>query len=129
MKEPMSDNNEFGSQKSLAVVVKEDNPSFLRDEIALKKLLKDLTKASKEAIEVLVVCLKSEDEKIRMQAASKILEFQSTVADKVNQDQMQRLVAEIKFNRQPQGKLMQLEDEKPATVRPVVDFTRIREVD
>lgn len=122
--------NEFGSQKSLVVVTQEDNPSFLQSEIQLKKLLKDLTGASKKAIDVLVKCLQSNDEKIRMQAAIKLLEFQKDVAEKVNQDQMQRLIAEIRFNRQPQGKLIPLQpgdESKPAVVRPVVDFNTVQD--
>lgn len=120
---------EFGSQKSLVVVTQEENPSFLQSEIQLKTLLRQITGASKQAIKVLLECLKSNDEKVRLQAATKILEYQVQVADKVNQDQLQRLIAEIKFNRGPQGKLVPLEDgDKPARVRPVVDFNKIQDV-
>ena len=49
--------------------------SFLDEEIQLKKLSKELSKSSKDAIDVLVTMLKSPDDRLRMQAAIKLLEF------------------------------------------------------
>lgn len=122
------------SSKQVVVVTKEENPSFLKQSIQLQKMLKKLTKVSDEAIEVLVKGLSSEDEKTRTQCAKTLLEFQVAVADKVNQDTMQRLIAEIKLNRAPSTKLLPLnqqsqEDEevqKPA--KPLVDFTTVRTI-
>lgn len=113
--------------KSLLVVTQQEAPSFLNDEIQLKDLLKRITKISKEAIDVLVDSLKSQDEKIRFNAASKILEFQVQIAKEINTDKLQRLMAEYRIKGAPAGKLVPVEDDKP--VRPVVDFTTIRSIE
>jgi hypothetical protein len=116
---------------SVSVVTKEENPSFLNDKVKLDKLSKELSKVSKEAIDVLVTLLASSDEKVRMQAASKLLEFDIDVKKAMSNDQMQRMIAEIKLNRQPQTKLVPLsqdEEEEQRKNRPVVDFTTIRSI-
>lgn len=114
---------------TITAVVQEKNPSFLDDEVQLKKLAKELSKASKEAIEVLLALLSSTDEKVRMTAAMKLIEFDIDVKKAISQDQMQRLIAEIKLNRQAGIKqLTAEEEEEQKKVKPIVDFTTIRAV-
>jgi hypothetical protein len=100
-------------------------PSFVLDSIDLKQLQSNLKRVSKAAVDVLIKCLESEDEKMRMQAAKMLLEFQITVAKEISADQMSRLIAEVKLSRNPQGRIA--EGDKPQA--PLVDFDNIREVD
>ena len=112
---------------TITAVVQEKNPTFLDDEVQLKKLAKQLATASKEAIDVLLELLKSKDERVRMQAAMKLIEFDIDVKKAISQDQIQRLIAEIKLNRG--GGLQQLQaGEEQSKKRPIVDFSTIRSV-
>lgn len=125
----MSDGN--GSAVSLVVESQPDLPSFLDDKIDLKKLARDIAKGTSKAVEVLISLLESDktDEKIKLQAASKLIEFQIQISKEISADQMQRLIAEIKLVRQPKQRLIDAPDGgdgKP--LRPVVDFHTIREV-
>lgn len=117
--------DENGSVTVTAVV--QDTPSFLTDEVQLKKLSKELGKATKEAIDVLLAMLKSKDEKIQMQAAIKLLEFDIDVKKAISQDQMQRLIAEIKLARQGNQKQIPVGGDGGGN-KPIVDFHTIREV-
>jgi hypothetical protein len=99
--------------------------SFLVDGIDLKALHKNLKSFSKEAVETLVTLLKSNNHKIKLQAAQVLLNLQVTVAKEISDDQIQRLVAEIKVANGSQGKI-EGDDEKNT---PLVDFTNIRGVD
>lgn len=125
----MSD--EQNGSVTVTVVTQEPNPSFLDSKIQLGDLLKKVSKETKKAIEVLVACLESKDERIRYQAATKLLEFQVQIAKEINADQMQRLIAEIKLNRQSAKKLIGIdpEDEENKKTRPIVDFSTIRQVE
>jgi hypothetical protein len=115
----MSNDNK-GSQ---LLVVKE-NICFTEDEIQLRKLLKELDKASKEAVEILLECAKSRDDRVRLQAASKLIEFKIDVTDKINADKIQRMIAELKLNgKSSNGSLV------PTSATPVVDFTKIRTIE
>jgi HEAT repeat protein len=121
----MSDNN--SGSVVVTAVMQHPTQSFLDDKIDLKKLSKDLSKASKEAVEVLLKLLESKDERVRMTAATKLLEFDIDVKKIVSQDQMQRLIAELKLNRAANVKTIGVdEDEKQ---RPLVDFYTVREVE
>lgn len=113
------------STVSLVVETQPELPSFLDDKIDLKKLAREISKATSTAVEVLLKLLESKDERVRLQAATKLVEFQVQVAKEISADQMQRLIAEIKLVRAPQQKLVPV-DGKPA--RPMVDFSTIREV-
>lgn len=62
----------------------------------LAKMLRSIKKVSDKAIKVLEMGLESEDEKIRMQAAQQLLKFYVDTAKEVNQDQINRLILEIK---------------------------------
>lgn len=106
------------------------SPSFLNHSLELEDLFKDLGKASKSALKVLLEIMKdSKDEGRRMQAALKVLELQVSVADKVSADQIQRLIAEYKFIKAPQGIITPVPQvgngEGPQRVR--VDFKTIKE--
>lgn len=114
---------------SVTVVTKDDNPSFLDDKVDLKKLAREISKASKEAVDVLVKLLESTDEKVRMQAAIKLLEFDIDIKKAISQDQMQRLIAEIKLNRQSNTKVIDVENDEERKKRPIVDFSTIKVID
>jgi GTPase Era involved in 16S rRNA processing len=88
----------MSDQTPTIMVVQPDTPSFLSTSVDLKKLLRAVSKESAKAIDVLVKLLESKDEKTRLTAATKLLEFQVTVADKISQDQMQRLIAQGKVS-------------------------------
>jgi hypothetical protein len=70
-------------------------PIFRKDH-ELADLLKRLKKLSKKTIEVLEQGLESTDERIRQQAANKIMDYLINVSKEVNQDQLNRLVLDIK---------------------------------
>lgn len=111
---------------TVTAVVQEQNPSFLTDEVQLKKLAKALSSASKEAVDVLIKLLGSQDEKVRMQAAMKLIEYDIDVKKAISQDQMQRLIAEIKLARG--GSTTKQLTATQESNRPLVDFSTIREV-
>ncbi len=117
----------MSDQTTTVMVVQPDTPSFLSTSVDLKKLLRAVSKESAKAIDVLVKLMGSNDEKIRLTAASKLLEFQVTVADKISQDQMSRLIAQVKLHGPSQGTLVPLPGQKDDK-RPLVDFTTVREV-
>lgn len=116
---------------TVAVALKEENPSFLTNSVEFKKLKRELGKLSKSALDVLENLLASEDEKMRYQAAKAILDLDVQVTKEINQDQMSRMIAELKLNRQPQMKLVQTsqQDEEDKPKRPVVDFATIRSIE
>ena len=58
------------------------------------------------------------DSKTKLLAASKILEFQRQAAQDINQDELQRLIANIKFGG---PKSLEYEDDDT----PDVDFTQV----
>lgn len=115
-----------GSTVSLVVETQSDLPSFLDDKIDLKKLARDISKATSKAVEVLIGLLESKDDKVKLAAASKLVEMQVAVAKEISHDQMQRLIAEIKLVRGPTKKLIDAED---GPKRPLVDFSTIRKID
>lgn len=118
-----------GSVTATIVTTKEQ--SFLDDKLKLDKLLRSLGTASKAAITALEDALKSQDEKVRVAAADKLLAFYIATAKEVNNDQIQRLIAEIKLNGGGTKKLVPLSNDPEARggkSRPLVDFGTIREV-
>lgn len=110
-----------------ASVIEVDTPSFLTNGIDLKRLLRDVSKQTRAAIDALTGLLSSNDEKIRLGAAKALLDLQVTVAKEISVDQMQRLIAEVKLNAGSRRLLGSGEDED--TSRPLVDFTTIQKVD
>lgn len=85
----------------------------------LKKLLNSLTKESEDAVEILVALMtgKDTDDKTKLAAASKLLDLQRQIAQDINQDELQRLIANVKF-----GGPKQLETEDDT---PQIDFSTI----
>lgn len=61
---------------------------------------------------------KDTDDKTKLAAASKLLDLQRQVAQDINQDELQRLIANVKF-----GGPRQLEVDDDDT--PDVDFTQV----
>lgn len=118
-------NEDKGSTVSLVVETQPDLPSFLDDKIDLKKLAREISKATSTAVDVLMKLLDSKDERVRLEAAKKLVEFQVQIAKEISADQMQRLIAEIKLVRAPTQKLVPADEGKK---RPLVDFSTIREV-
>lgn len=107
-------------------------PSFLDDKLDLKKVARDISKASSKAVEVLLKLLESKDEKVRLTAATKLVEFQVQIAKEVSNDQLQRLVAEIKLVRGAgrTKNLVPLQDGgKRENTTPVIDFSRVLEIE
>ena len=107
-------------------------PSFLDDKLDLKKMARDISKASSKAVEVLLKLLESKDEKVRLTAATKLVEFQVQIAKEVSNDQLQRLVAEIKLVRGAgrTKNLVPLQDGgKRENTTPVIDFSRVLEIE
>jgi hypothetical protein len=121
------DDEDSGSTVNL-VVATQGSSSFLTDSVELKDVAKKLSKASKTAVEILSKCLESKDERVRMQAATKLLEFHVTVAKEISHDQMQRLIAEIKVARAPGNKLIGADYPGDDKKKPIVDFTTIRQI-
>lgn len=109
---------------TLVVETKEEEHSFLTETIDLKKLAKKLTTNVNSAVDVLVGFLESKDDRLKMQAATKLLEFHVSVAKEISADQMQRLIAEIKVAKG--SKTQKLIDAENGKTKPVVDFTTIR---
>lgn len=124
-----TDSTATSSAGSVAVVLQEENPSFLVGGLDLKKLLRDLAKHSGKAIERLVILMSSQDEKVALTAAKTILEMQTQVAKDMNTDQLQRLIAQVKLNLGGGKRLIPMkgEDEEDSG-KPVVDFTTIQAV-
>lgn len=99
--------------------------SFLKGGVDLKKLLRGLHKHQQAAIDALVkIITTSKDEQNVLRAASKLLELNIAVAKEINDDQLKRLVAEIKMN-QASKNLVPLDADDN---RPLVDFNEIRQV-
>lgn len=119
--------NEDGSI-SLVIETKEETPSFLKEHVDLKPVLRLLKSASKTAIDTLLKCLESKDERIRLSAASKLIDLHVSVAKEISHDQMQRLIAEIKVASG--GSTKKLVDAKGGDKEqgPIVDFTTIRQI-
>ena len=86
----------------------------------LTGILKKLNKEAEGAVEMLVTLMTAEDsdDKTKLAAASKLLEFQRQAAQDINQDELQRLIANIKFGG---PKSLEYEDDDT----PDVDFTQV----
>lgn len=64
----------------------------------LSKLVRDLKKLSTKALEVLEAGLTSQDERVRMIAAEKLLKFYTDSASEVRQDEIKALLLDIRTN-------------------------------
>lgn len=100
-----------------------EQQSFLTTNLDLKRLLKATTKQQKIAIDTLVKLCASEDHAVALKAARALVEFQIQVAKEINEDQLKRLIAELKVANNP--KTLVPEDKKK---RVTVDFNNLIEV-
>lgn len=107
------------------MTVSEQTASFTTTALDLKDLLKNLAKHGKKAAQKLADGLESKDEKIAQTAAIKLLELQVEVAKQINNDQLNRLVAQVKLGNGKSVKEISLDEDKG---RPLVDFATIQEV-
>jgi hypothetical protein len=89
----------------------------------LKKLVSSLKKISKKAIETLERGLDSEDERVRMLAAEKLLKFYVDTSNEINADELKRLLLEVKASGLiGAGSTAREDDDTPA-----LDFENISE--
>lgn len=87
----------------------------------LAKLVKQLNKISKKAVEVLEQGLTSEDERVRMIAAEKLLKFYMDSAEAQRADEIKAMLLDIKVNGLI-GNGSTADDDSPA-----LDFDNISE--
>lgn len=88
----------------------------------LTKLLRALSKESDNVVEVLLKLMKSESDKIKMAAVAKFFDIQYEVAEAINRDQMQRLLANAKYGGPKQ---LGVDDDDDT---PQIDFSEIQKV-
>ena len=88
----------------------------------LSKLLKSLTAESQDAVDMLVALMASKDEKIKLAAATKLLEFQESVAKSVENDALMRVMANAKYGGPKQ---LDYEDDES----PEVDFSVVQKIE
>jgi hypothetical protein len=114
---------------SVTVVQQAQPQSFLTEKINLTKLQSKLNKAAEKALDTLISIMEeTEDEALKARCARDIIGMGIDVTKEINQDQFQRLLAEIKFSR-PTTKTLAVETEESKVNRPTVDFTTIRTLD
>ena len=82
-----------------------------------KKLLDILSKESQDAVDALVRLLKSQDEKIVLGAAKAVIELQRDLANDINTDDLQRIIANVKY-----GGPKELEEDDT----PMIDFNSLQ---
>lgn len=111
------------TQGSVAPVVT-DYPNFLESAHDLRILLKDLKKESKGAINTLVTLMEKPevDDKVKLQAAVKLLEHYAAVANQANTLHLQQLIAAARSN----GPKQLTESQKQQM--PRLDFNTIQEI-
>lgn len=105
-------------------------PSFLDNgkTLGLKSLHLKLKKNDEDVVKVLVDLLvdPKTEPKLRLQAATTLLEYRVKVADKMSSDAISRLIAEVKLN--PTGR-KQLTSGGSDPTMPLVDFSTVQKVD
>lgn len=103
--------------------VREAKISFRRKQKhGLSKLLKSVTDASDDALEVIVKLMKSDDERVAKSAADKILDLRKELEVIINTDEIQRMMLESK-NPDRKGALEDDDDDTPE-----VDFTEVQQI-
>lgn len=123
-----TDSTSGANSGSGAVQVVLQEESFTNGGLDLKKLLRDISKHSKAAIDKIVALMASKDEKVALAAAKTLLEMQTTVAKDMNTDQLQRLIAQVKLKPGSKTLVPVGQEDDEENDRPVVDFTTIRQV-
>jgi hypothetical protein len=116
------------STDSVAVVLQEENQSFLTDSLDLKKLLRDVSKHSKVAIDKLVDLLKCDDPRTQLAAAKTLLEMQVQLTKDMNTDKLQRMIAQLKLGGTRKLVAVSQDDDDEKDSRPVVDFATIKQM-
>jgi len=107
--------------------------NFLKKEADLKPLLKKLSAASAEAVDVILEIMRStNDLKLKKECAASLLQFNITVAKDTNADHLMRLVAHSRSNGTLTGngntkQLINAPDQEQR--KPIVDFNCIRSLD
>lgn len=101
--------------------------SFIRDGgHELATLQKNLNRTSKKALlEMAKILRYSKDEKLKMETATRILDFTLKVSKELNTDAMQRAIAEIKYNS---GKTLKDIDGEDGIIKPLVNFNDIQDI-
>lgn len=105
--------------------LEEPAPSFIKKKHELQGLIKLLEKGSKEAVEMLIATMQDDeaDKRLRLSCAEKIINYHVSIQENINNDNMQRQVAQIKLGGGFEKNLKTAETEKPKL--PVLDFTTI----
>lgn len=108
----------------MGVALKERPLTFRRKQKhELSELLKELKKEGVEALERLVELAKTtQDEKIRLNANTAVIEKLVEVAELVNKDETTRTLGEFKYNKDGPRELE--EDDTPS-----IDFSNIQDVE
>ena len=94
--------------------------SFIREDHELSKLSKSVRKLNTKALAVLEDSLSDEDPKIRMEAAKTLLKMDIDISKIINEDAMNRIIAELKVN----GELKEIKSNNT----PLIDFNNIQDV-
>ncbi len=94
--------------------------SFIREEHELSKLSKNIRKLNTKALAVLEDSLSDEDPKIRMEAAKTLLKMDIDISKIINEDAMNRIIAELKVN----GEVKEIKSNNT----PLIDFNNIQDV-
>lgn len=111
------------SEEGSRVVLTRHRHTFIKRKHSLDALHKDLDHASKEAVEVLLDIMQTtQDEKLKASCAEKLLKFKIDVATEIGTDQMQRLIAEIKFGGGQKQRNLTTDDDD----RPILDFDTVQ---
>lgn len=102
--------------------MREDKISFRRKQKhGLDSLLKGLKKETDGALEIIVKCMESADEKLRFSAASKLLDMRKECEVIINTDDIQRMLLESKNPERSRG-LVEDDD------TPLIDFENLQDV-
>ena len=106
--------------QKLSVV--QESLSFIQKKGSFDNVVKKLSKASVSAIEMLESIMETtQDEKLKVTCATKLLEFYISSEDKKNTDALTRMVAEYKYVGKPA-------DSITVSRQPMIDFHNIAEV-
>jgi len=119
--------NEENESSGSIKVYKEEEITFLDKgkTLNLTKLAKSLAKFEDEAIQTLVKLLTDEkaEPKIKLAAATALLELQVKVKKEISADTISRLIAEVKLNPTRRKQLTGADDETP-----LVDFGTVQKI-
>ena len=103
--------------------------TFLKEKHELTKLLKSLDTAATKAVKLLTDTMNNDktDEKTRLECANKIIGFYMAASKQINDEDMARLIAQVRLGGNNGGFKLKPGTSSPAAP-PALDFTNIREV-